>query len=209
MAFRKRGVVTRNCHVPAEMIEQYSMGRLDGSELEKFEEHLLICEKCQDRVALEDAFINGVRDAGKALAEQSAAPRRWSFALWPKPAWALGLAAISLLVFTGIEWRSWRGATAQPAIVMLQTVRGSESALAAAGRPLKLDFDLTGLPQFGEYKIEVVDAAGTSVLQTKAARHDNRSQTVLARGLAAGTYFARVYAPSGELLREYALAVRR
>jgi len=198
-----------NCHATTDMLENYSLGRLSGSALEQFEEHLLICQQCQERLAAEDAFTEAMHDAAMALGQKAAAPSRWMLALWPKPAWAFGLAALALLIFAGAHWPSRHGAPAQPAVVLLQAMRGSESQPVASGRPLTLAFDLTDLPQLAHYKLEVVDAGGRPVFQATAAPDNSRVQAVVAKGLPGGAYFARIYAPSGELLREYALTVRR
>jgi hypothetical protein len=53
------------------------MGRLAGSRLARFEEHLLICESCQASVEQADLFLAGVRMALQAAAkERRRAPRR-------------------------------------------------------------------------------------------------------------------------------------
>ena len=195
-------------HVTAEMTELYSMGRLSGSALEQFEEHLLTCEHCQDRLALEDAFIQGIRDAGRAY-QQQPAPRRWTLALWPKPAWALGAAALALAIFAGTQWTSRRATSARPAIVLLEAMRGNTNASVTVGQPLTLDFDLTGLPQLSTYSVQVVDATGRSEYQSTAVPRNNKLEAILSKGLPAGDYFARVNTASGELLREYALTVHR
>jgi len=46
-----------------EVISEYSLGRLGGTELDAFEEHLLVCSLCQTRVKKEDAFRDAVRGA--------------------------------------------------------------------------------------------------------------------------------------------------
>ena len=81
-------------------------------------------------------------------------------------------------------------------------------ASAPAGNPLALVLDLTGLQQLPKYKLEIVDAAGRPVFQSNGAPRNNQLQAALAKGLTAGAYFVRVYALTGELLREYALTVR-
>jgi len=43
-------------HASDEALEQYSTGCLDTRQLQEFEEHLLICPRCQDRLALTDAY---------------------------------------------------------------------------------------------------------------------------------------------------------
>ena len=45
-----------NSHVSAQMIELYSLGRLADELVPSFEEHLLICSKCQEALHEEDGF---------------------------------------------------------------------------------------------------------------------------------------------------------
>ena len=210
LVLRKAGAALQfadNRHAADEVLERYSMGRLVGPELAEVEEHLLVCESCQDRLAQEDRFVQGMRDAGAALGRSRATIRRRS----PKLAWALGLAAVGLAVVGGIEWRSLRGSTDPPAVVLLRTTRGIENSrqAASAGKPLTLVLDLTGLQQFPAYSVEIVDTGGRAAVQSTVASGSGQLQATLARGLPAGTYFVRLYSPAGELLREYALVVGR
>ncbi|MGC9948893.1 MAG: hypothetical protein ABSF64_21200 [Bryobacteraceae bacterium] len=194
-----------NRHAADEVLERYSMGRLGGPELAGFEEHLLVCESCQDRLAREDSFSQGMRHAGVAtVLEQprTAVPR------YPRLAWALGLTAVGLVVFAGIGWRSVRRSTDAPVVILLQATRGPENptlAAAPAGKPLTLLLDLTDLPQFSAYKLEIVDAGGHPAFQSAESPRNGRLQATLARGLPAGAYFVRLYNPAGQLLREYSL----
>jgi len=59
-------------------MEQYSIGRLAERELAKFEEHLLVCESCQARLAREDALRQSISDAAPLLESRPvAACGRW------------------------------------------------------------------------------------------------------------------------------------
>jgi hypothetical protein len=196
-----------NRHATDDALERYSMGRLAGQELAGFEEHLLVCDSCQDRLAREDSVRQLVRD-GAELLPRPRPTMQWGF---PKLAWGLGLAAVGLLLFAGSQWPSFRRSTVQPAVILLQTTRGTENAALAAapaGRPISLVLDLTDLPQFSAYTVEIVDNVGHPAFQSSGSPLNNKLQTTVARGLAAGAYFVRLYAPARELLREYALIVR-
>ena len=50
-------------HPPEEVIEFYSMDKLKGAALQAFEEHLFICQKCQQRVTRMDFFLSMLRAA--------------------------------------------------------------------------------------------------------------------------------------------------
>ena len=194
-------------HATDEVLERYAMGRLAEPALAEFEEHLLVCESCQDRLAREDTIRQGVRDGAAAL-KQPRAVVQWR---WPKLAWASGLVTVGLLVCAGSTWQFLRRPTAPPAVILLKTTRGAENsslAAAPAGTPLILVLDLTDLQQFSEYTLEIVDGGGRPAFQSTGSPQNNRLQATLTRGLAAGAYFVRVYTPARELLREYALTVR-
>ncbi len=124
---------------------------------------------------------------------------------------ALGLAA-ALLIVAGIAWQSVRRPLVRP--LLFFSNRPAERMtlqppLAAAGQPIALTLDLTGLPALSSYGLEIVDAAGRAVVQSAAVRSENSLHANLGAGLPAGAYFVRVYTPARELLREYALTVHR
>ena len=50
-------------HPDDEIIERYAMNRLEEPELGEVEEHVLICEPCQDRVAEAEEFATVMRAA--------------------------------------------------------------------------------------------------------------------------------------------------
>jgi anti-sigma factor ChrR (cupin superfamily) len=52
-------------HPSSEELEAYSLGQSSDTELEKTEEHLLICERCQDELALNNAAASS--ETGKRL----------------------------------------------------------------------------------------------------------------------------------------------
>jgi len=195
-------------HATDDVLERYAMGRLPEPELAEFEEHLLVCPSCQNRLAHEDNIRQRVRD-GAAVLPQPRAAVWWRF---PKLAWAASLAAVGLAVFAGLQRQSSRSSSpVAPVVILLQTTRGTENptlAAATAGKPLTVVLDLSGLPQLPEYTLEIVDAAGHPVFQTERPPLNNRLPATLGGGLAAGAYFVRVYSPAHELLREYALVVR-
>lgn len=196
-------------HATGDELEQYSMGRLAEPAAAGLEEHLLVCSHCQDRLMREDDFRKGMRDAGANWARQNEAPAGWK---WPKLAWTFALAAAGMVALVGMQWPSLRhsGRAQTPAMVLLQATRGTESRpiAAPAGRPILLALDLTDLQQFSVYKVEIVDAGGRPAFQSDAVAHNNQLEAAVARGLPIGTYFVRIYSPTTELLREYALTVQ-
>jgi hypothetical protein len=51
------------CRVQDETIERYAMGRLSGSSLVRFEQHLLLCEQCQSSAQQADLYVAVMRSA--------------------------------------------------------------------------------------------------------------------------------------------------
>jgi anti-sigma factor RsiW len=54
------------------MLEEYSQAKFPDAEVECFEEHLLICSRCQDRLAEMGAFVDAIRGAAAQLQEEQA-----------------------------------------------------------------------------------------------------------------------------------------
>jgi hypothetical protein len=54
-------------HLDPETAEEFSLGRLPESGVERVEEHLLICQSCRDLVEESDSFVNSIRAASAEL----------------------------------------------------------------------------------------------------------------------------------------------
>ena len=50
-------------HPSSEELEAYSLGMSSEADLERAEEHLLICERCQDELALTDQYVQAMKKA--------------------------------------------------------------------------------------------------------------------------------------------------
>lgn len=145
------------------------------------------------------------------------------------PAWG---AALVVIFVAGIcAWRIPLGggssdgrSTSEPQSITLTTLRGGSAegaAEAQAERPLDLTFNIaniagnfagntpglaTSVSERGAYRLEIVDAAGEqrwagSVSPTGSAQITARVDQHLGKG----TYWVRLYSPSGKLLREFGL----
>ena len=61
------GVVRRRTeampHITDDFLDQYAMGTLPEPDTTVFEEHLLTCGECQDRVKAADAYVTAMRSA--------------------------------------------------------------------------------------------------------------------------------------------------
>jgi hypothetical protein len=200
-------------HASNELLERYSMGRLDARESQPFEEHLLICAGCQDNLAATDAYWKSMRNAALELRRQASARTRPHVfrGLFErrKPVWILGMAALTLVIAAGSRWPAIHHSTAQPALVLLESSRGAESPLNSStptAKPFTLMLDLTDLPPLPQYRLEIVDAGGRAVFGSRAAPENNRLRATIAKGLPGGMYYVRIYGQ--ELLREYGLQAR-
>jgi anti-sigma factor RsiW len=54
---------------PAETAEAFVMKRMDPREAAAYEEHLACCNACREFVEMTRAFVQGMRDAGRQLAD--------------------------------------------------------------------------------------------------------------------------------------------
>jgi hypothetical protein len=206
-------------HPSVEVLEEYCFDRLPPAILESVEEHLLVCETCQDTVRETDEFIQLMKFA---VAERAVDP---SPRLPPARAWdnltaagkKSGLGSVTMwtavmLAMMALFWAftSFRTNPLGPAIpVRLVAMRGGENAgftRAPAGRPLGLAIDTTELPAPDSYRIEIVSSSGRPVW-TSAAPLSGRE--ILARTptiMKAGVYWVRLYSSqSDSLVREYGL----
>ena len=190
-------------HLSADALEEYVFDRLPEAETDQFEDHLLVCCACRSALEETEGFI---RAAKVAAAEYQANPRRhWlDYARFYRLPKFLALAAAA--VFVGvILWPR------QPAIsastVELVALRGGAIpiAQARAGAELDLKIDLTGLPALPAYRIEIVNADGRAAWTATAAAGEHMLIAHVPRRLAQGIYWVRLYAESGELLREFGL----
>ncbi len=67
MPNRKRGETVPCPRYSGDEAEEYGFGRLRGQELDEFEEHLLLCETCRERVTDLDTFVQEFRAAASML----------------------------------------------------------------------------------------------------------------------------------------------
>lgn len=184
-------------HMDLEDIEKYSMGGMSEEAAGEFEEHLLICQVCRDRVMESDRYVRAMRGATRQLRHRAAPAARQRF---PWTSWGFVALAAAILVLAVVALRPGGG---KPEFaVSLFAIRGADTmAQAPAGAVLVLHPDLTALASPPPYRLQLVDAGGATVWQGTfpAAKLPPRH---------AGIYYLRLYSTGGELLREYGLAVK-
>jgi hypothetical protein len=196
-------------HLEEPELEEYSMGTLSGASLEAFEEHLLACDSCQDRLLEMEAYVNAMRSASPKLREERH-PFWASLFRWPRPVWAAAFAMGVVVLAVARVWIVTPPTRMEMASVTLHSSRGIEGLAAVkapAGKPLSLSVDLTELPAFPSYRMEIVDATGKPVWQAVAHPENGKITQPTTNGFPAGQYYVRLYAPDGPLLREFSLGI--
>lgn len=202
-------------HPSNEVLERYSLGHLSEAEVERVEEHLFVCQHCQQELTALDSYIEDVKEACR-LVNREAAPARahWRELLsrlfsFPKPVMAGACAALAIALIAPFAMR--RATPGLPATVQLETYRGAADAGAAeapAGHTLRLKLNMAGLPASPAYRAEVVNASGSQIW-TGALTPDNFVLVAeVNRPLAAGQYWVRIYDSANNLLRESALRLK-
>jgi hypothetical protein len=190
-------------HVEVGDLERYSIGTSSLAESTHVEEHLLICECCQDRLRETDDYVLAMQRASRQVRRDEKVTKRSE---WRFPAWFPPLVAVAcglLLVVAALRLVRPPGPVVAVSLSAQRSNGGGTGA--AAGRQLVLHPDLTGLADSSSYRLEIVDQTGRAVRQGMLVR---TQAGVAIPGLGVGQYFVRVYLPAGELLREYGLQIQ-
>ena len=189
-------------HPSDEILEDYALCRLPEALAAPIEEHLLICPSCQNAIAETDQFVAALRSA------RSQPAAGWSVlpSLANKP--ALGPLAILIILAIVMVWKRPQE-TSTPVAVRLASLRGANRLSAApAGKPLRLSIDLPDLVPTGEYRVEVVDAAGSPVWTGAVSDIGGKLIATMSKPIGNGVYWVRLYGKNAELLREFGLSAQ-
>ncbi len=199
-------------HCTDDALELYALGRLEDLRTEALEEHLLICEPCQERLDETDIFVRAMKGAAARLraeqkAESFAARVARSFRLPAVPMWAASAACVCILAVSVVRMREPVPAGAAIA-VSLQAERGA-SQTVAANHPLTLSLDVRGLSLGKSAHVVLVDAAGTTLEQADVAPDKDQVQARFSKPLDPGDYFIRISQPGdADPVREFALRAK-
>ncbi len=200
-------------HLLEPELEAYSMGTLSEDRMDEFEEHLLVCDGCQDRLLEMDSFVNSMRSVSPKV--RAAKRPFWAVAAdlfkWPRAAVFVPVAATVMVHVLLLPRVAAPPERAQMAALTLHASRGMQGPAAAqapAGKPLSLTVELTELAAFPSYRLAIVGSMGAPVWESEAFPESRKLTVAMTNGLPAGQYYVRLSAPSGELLREFSLAVK-
>jgi hypothetical protein len=182
-------------HPGEDVFENYAFDRLSDRETADFEEHLLICELCQSKLAQADEYIGLMKGATSAYVTEHRGSVR---PLWRERGLRRNATAAAILLLTFLTaLLSWRTPPSEPKTIVLDAHRGAASQ-APSGQPLDLMIDLKDVRPAAGYRVEIVDATGHRVwFGGTPAR--------LTKGLSPGVYWVRLSTDTGEPLREFGL----
>jgi hypothetical protein len=193
-------------HPNEDILEEYALHRLPDALTAQVEEHLLLCESCQNAVAGTDSFV-----AAMKIAVDRPAPWRSLFPSLANRTQLVPMAALVILALVAI----WPHAPepSAPVPVSLSSLRGSSAlAPAPAGKPLRLSIDLSidqpDLAPAGAYRIEMVDAAGRPIWKGPVLDVEGKLVVTPSKPLAKGVYWVRLYGANSELLREFGMSAQ-
>ena len=201
-------------HPDEQAVECYSLGTLSEEDEVSFEEHLLLCEPCQERVEESDDFIRALRVAATRVAAPRVEPPK------PKPGPALRAffpaplaGALAAAVLTVVFLAPRNNPVIGVAAVHLLASRGAAAAapplpVVPARHSIDMELDATALPVRDRYVVELVDTEGRLLWTAPLAVESTSLRLSYKAGCPAGRYWVRVYDSSRLLLREYGFEVQ-
>ena len=208
-------VLVMNDHLSEQQIEQYAMGKLAVQDCGLVEEHLLVCESCQDALQKTDVFITHIRAVGKQIEQKPSNRGLWNrtpgflgLVARPLPAFAASICAIGLIAIAVVPRA--KAPESEPQQLSLVSHRGDGigQPQAQANRALVLSLDADGLPDSLTYRLTIVGETGLEKLSSTASAGNGRLTLNVPAGLPDGTYFVRVYGVGKDLQREFAIVVK-
>ena len=190
-------------HRADEELELYALGRLPATLEAEVEEHLLVCDVCQERLNDLEAYALAMRQAIAAAPDAPAAKPRAAWLAFARlsPIPVLSWAGMLALILIGAALY-FRPAPDVPPLAAIQLTALRGDNIASVEPALETDLTFSDAPAAPALRAEVVDAAGGAVWS--GAFPANTRKIQLTKRLAPGRYFVRLYDPAGQLLHEYA-----
>lgn len=197
-------------HPTETMWEEYSFGRSDDQEAAALEEHLLLCEACQNSL---EELTEHIRLMKAATARLEPPPHRRLARGWglvkqasAQPLgrlfWITGLAAVCLPLWFSVGSVPSKA----PSLVNLASFRGEDASIthAPARRPLDLSINSSDVPA-PEYRMTVVTSSGKQVWAGSPKVSGSMLSVRIPQGLESGAYWVRLYSRESVILSEYGL----
>ena len=199
-------------HYAEETLERYALGNLPEELIAPLEDHVLVCEPCQNQLQEVEQFLRCAVAAAKEIRAEAAQSKvtlpglGWfkKLASVPMPAWGLGFAAILMVVVIS----SQRPQGVQH-VVNLASYRGLEQSIPAHG-DIILKLNTVDLRPAQAFRVQVVSASGNEVWRGQATAEANGDlQVIVGKSLSAGQYWVRLFETTGDsMLREYPLPLK-
>lgn len=201
-------------HVQEEKLEDYAVNALFGPELASVEEHLLVCNTCQDKLEEVERYTKAMQAAAVRIRLEKSAmplfPSAWNrFRGWvpaPLPVFSGAFAMIAMLVVFGVNRADKPDS---PVDVELQAVRGDARNTAKAGHPLRLRLDARGVPQMPVWNIDILNAEGATLWTGTGTGSEPWIRASVAKSFTPGNYFVRLLKNDHDVIREYQLFLRK
>jgi len=199
--------VELNSHGTDDQLELYALGRLSESEVPALEEHLMVCEACQERLDHVESFALGMRQALEdAPLEIKSAWREFVADFMTKRAFALALCAVALVAVLAFFSMKGRPKSLPVASLQLMAIRGDMPTVA---ENRELDLTFTDAPSTGgPFRIEVVDAAGNPKWNGVVSPSTGGLSVRIPRQLAPGDYFVRLRGDGDQVIHENGFKVQ-
>jgi Putative zinc-finger len=196
-------------HQPDERLELYALGRLPEPEVAVVEEHLLVCVSCQKKLDEVELFAVAMR---QAITLEPAAQSRAGWLDWLRSSWVtpwsfVGASAVFAAIMLATIVYLHPGRNVPPLTSLnLAAMRGD---VQQVGPAQETDITLTDAPTQENIRVEVVDSTGGTVWSGQPGSDGEEVKKIkIARQLAPGSYFVRLFDQSEKLLHEYGFNVR-
>lgn len=195
-------------------LELYAMGRLAAGPEAALDEHLLVCQACQDRLAGTDLDVAAVKLAIGQLERR----RGWSGRLQhtlqnfrhSRRTWLmLPAAAVLLLAVFSPMVRGPAPAMANLELLATRDAGTPTAVEAPEDASLNLTLNTAGLPNASSWLVQIADSNGAVVRQVTGTTVNSRVVVQVSPGLDTGVYWVRLASADSpeKLLREYALRI--
>ncbi len=185
-------------HISEDRLEEYAFARLGEPEIAEIEEHLLVCEGCQESLARVDQFISLMKNGTAAPVPIRTRSHLKRFVIAGSIAAAIAAAFLIASPFGAAPAES----------VDLVALRGVEMARVHAGNSAEFRIDAADLED-GTYRIELVDGSGHPIWSGPVQASARHIRVAEPKPLSSGQYWVRLYSSQQTLLREFGLQAVR